>query len=323
MIQVENLTKHYGSIRAVDGLSFSVAKGRILGLLGPNGAGKTTTMKILTGHLPRDGGRVLIAGRDPETDPLALRSRLGYLPEHTPIYLEMFVDEYLDFAARIKNHSSITKAGRKAQVEKAVADCGLEPVFRRRIGNLSKGFRQRVGLAQALIGEPEILILDEPTIGLDPSQIVEIRDLIKSLAGDKTIILSTHILPEVSQTCDQVVIISGGRLVAQDTPLALTGDSAEGLVLEVEVSGNEEAIKAIMAGLTGVISTSDRLRPGLWRLKAEPGQDPRAGLVRELVTAGVEIRELRVIKRTLEQAFVSLITGDGQGVAAGKGGGHD
>lgn len=214
MIEVENLSKRYGDLVAVDGISFQIGEGEIVGFLGPNGAGKTTTMRMLTGYLPATGGTAKIAGFDIFTQSLEVRRRIGYLPEHPPVYADMTVGGYLDFVAKIKGVPSGQRSGRRDTV---LGQCGLEDVRGRVIGALSKGYRQRVGLAQALIHDPQVLVLDEPTIGLDPKQIIEIRTLVKGLGGKHTVILSTHILPEVSMTCERVVVIHKGRIVGDQS----------------------------------------------------------------------------------------------------------
>ena len=219
MIDVQHVTKRYGPLTAVDDLSFRVERGEILGFLGPNGAGKTTTMRILTGYLPATEGRVQVAGFDVFEQPTEAKRRTGYLPETPPLYPEMTVDEYLQFVARIKG---VPASDRQAQIDSAMERTSIADMSDRYCGRLSKGYRQRVGLAQAILHNPDVLILDEPTAGLDPRQIIETRKLITDLAGDHTIILSTHILPEVSQTCQRVVIINRGRVVAVDTPDNLT-----------------------------------------------------------------------------------------------------
>src|SRR5215469_15377501 len=233
MIKVEGLTKRYARTVAVDNISFSVEKGQIVGFLGPNGAGKTTTMRILTCFLPPSEGKANVAGFDVVESPMEVKRRIGYLPETPPVYPEMDVDEYLDFAGRLKGISS---ADIKRRVDDSVAKCALGDVRHKLIGKLSKGYRQRVGLAQAIIHNPDVLILDEPTSGLDPKQIIEIRDLLKSLAGEHTIILSTHILSEVEQSCEKVIIISQGKLVATDSVANLTNRlrGSEAVAIEVE-----------------------------------------------------------------------------------------
>jgi ABC-2 type transport system ATP-binding protein len=223
MLEVRNLTKRYGDIVAVDGVSFSAAQGQILGFLGPNGAGKTTTMRILTGFLPATSGTAKVAGFDVFTESAEVRRRIGYLPESPPLYSDMTTESYLRFVARIKG---MPRAAIEDGIDRAVRTCGLDDVRGRLLGHLSKGYRQRVGLAQALIHDPQVLVLDEPTIGLDPVQIREIRALIRRLAGERTVILSTHILPEVSQICEKVVIINAGRVVLEEDMAALTREAS-------------------------------------------------------------------------------------------------
>ncbi|MBI3768592.1 MAG: ABC transporter ATP-binding protein [Deltaproteobacteria bacterium] len=239
MLEVRNLTKRYGDIVAVRDVSFSAAQGQILGFLGPNGAGKTTTMRILTGFLPATSGTAKVAGFDVFTESAEVRRRIGYLPESPPLYGEMTTESYLRFVARIKG---MPKAAIEDAIERVVKLCGLEAVHDRLLGHLSKGFRQRVGLAQALIHDPPVLVLDEPTIGLDPRQIIEIRSLIGRLAGQRTVILSTHILPEVSQICEKVVIINEGRVVLEQDMAALTrGQSLEDIFLHAIAKESPEA----------------------------------------------------------------------------------
>jgi len=237
VIKVQRLTKHYGTITAIEDVSFEVAPGEITGFLGPNGAGKSTTMRILTGFAPASSGTAEVAGHEVHQSPLEVKRRIGYLPERVPLYEEMTVNAFLRYVAEVKG---VPRRRRSAEVDRARARCGLEEMGRRLIGHLSKGYRQRVGLAQALVGSPPVLILDEPTVGLDPRQIVEIREMIKGLGSDHTILLSTHILPEVSMLCDKVVIINDGRIVAQDRMEHLL--AAEGRTLEdafMEAIGTE------------------------------------------------------------------------------------
>ncbi|MCC6142328.1 MAG: ATP-binding cassette domain-containing protein [Candidatus Hydrogenedentes bacterium] len=242
MIQVDRLTKFYGPLAAIESISFAVEPGQIVGFLGPNGAGKSTTMRVLTGFMPASGGTAHVAGYDVHQDPLEVRRRVGYLPERVPLYEEMAVHAFLDHAAAIKG---VTRAGRKGEVERVLGRCGLEGMGRRPIRNLSKGYRQRVGLAHALIGSPPVLILDEPTVGLDPKQIVEIRAMIKSLAPEHTLLLSTHILPEVAMLCDRVVIIARGRVVVEDSMEALTGKAGGRSLEEVFIEAiSREAASA-------------------------------------------------------------------------------
>ncbi len=231
MIKVEGLTKRYGDVTAIEDLSFQVEKGEIVGFLGPNGAGKTTTMRIITGFLPSTDGTVRVSGHDIFEKPMEVKRRIGYLPEHPPVYADMTVAGYLKFVAKIKG---IPRSARADAIDRMVVNCGLKEVRKKIIGKLSKGYRQRVGLAQAMIHDPEVLILDEPTIGLDPKQIIEIRELVKSLAGEQTIILSTHILPEVTMICQRCLIIDRGRIVADDSLEALTAqESLESVFLKL------------------------------------------------------------------------------------------
>jgi ABC-2 type transport system ATP-binding protein len=239
MIEVHSLTKRYGDLTAISNVSFSAAPGQILGFLGPNGAGKTTTMRIITGFLPATEGSVKVAGYDIFEDSLEVRKRIGYLPEHPPLYSDMTVTAYLRFVARIKGMARNQVA---AALERAMERCGLSEVAHRVTGFLSKGFRQRLGLAQAIIHNPAILVLDEPTIGLDPKQIIEIRTLIKELAGEHTVVLSTHILPEVLQVCDKVVIINAGKVVVEDALVDLTKEQSLEEVFLRAIAQEEEAI---------------------------------------------------------------------------------
>jgi len=242
MIEVAELTKYFGPVPAIRGVSFNIDPGEIVGFLGPNGAGKSTTMRILTGFLPATSGTARVAGHEVHAEPLAVKRRVGYLPEHVPLYEAMLVGGFLLFIAEVKG---VAKRERMAEVERVCERCGLTHMLSRPIGHLSKGYRQRVGLAQALVGNPEVLILDEPTIGLDPGQIVEIRDMIQALKGDHTVMLSTHILPEVQMVCDRVIMINQGRVVAEDTVQNLTaggsGRSLEEMFIEVISKDGVEA----------------------------------------------------------------------------------
>jgi ABC-2 type transport system ATP-binding protein len=252
VIEVQHLTKQYGPVTAVSDVSFKVEKGEILGFLGPNGAGKTTTMRILTGYMPPTDGKAIVAGYDVMQQPIEAKRRTGYLPETPPLYPDMTVRDYLAFCARIKG---VPKADRKTRVATTMERVRVTDVANRHCAKLSKGYRQRVGLAQALLHNPDVLILDEPTAGLDPKQIIETRNLIKGLAGDHTIVLSTHILPEVSQTCNRVVIINRGRVVAVDTPENLTSRLGGSGALYVEVDGSSDA-DAVLKGVSGVTGVS-------------------------------------------------------------------
>ena len=318
MIEVQNLTKRYGRFTAVDDISFRVDKGEILGFLGPNGAGKTTTMRILTGYMPATSGKAAVAGFDVFDRPLDAKSRTGYLPETPPLYPEMTVREYLLFVARIKGVAS--KAVR-AQVDTAMEKTRVADVANRHCGKLSKGYRQRVGLAQAILHNPEVLILDEPTAGLDPKQIMETRDLIKSLAGSHTIVLSTHILPEVSQTCQRVVIINKGKVVAIDTPDNLVDrlQGAQTLYLQVDAAPGEDVAASLGAvpGVTGVTSTDTRETVTGFEIECQRGQDRRRELAQLVVSRGWGLLELRPTRLSLEEIFLQLTTEDT--VAADRG----
>jgi ABC-2 type transport system ATP-binding protein len=238
MIEVRGLIKRYGPVEAVRGISFEVAQGEIVGFLGPNGAGKTTTLRILTGYMPASEGTAIVAGHDVHREPLEVKRRVGYLPENVPLYGEMLVSSYLAYVAEVKR---VPKAGRKAEVERVLERCGLEAMGKRVIGHLSKGYRQRVGLAQALVGNPPVLILDEPTVGLDPKQIVSIRQMIRDLAREHTVLLSTHVLPEVSMLCRRVIILNRGRIAAQEDLANLAaGRTLEDLFLST-ISNESEA----------------------------------------------------------------------------------
>ena len=308
MIEVQHLTKRYGPFTAVDDVSFRVERGEILGFLGPNGAGKTTTMRVLTGYMPPTEGKAIVAGYDVFTQPIDAKRRTGYLPETPPLYPEMTVRDYLTFVAKIKG---VPRSERKARVETVMERTRVADMARRHCLKLSKGYRQRVGLAQAILHNPEVLILDEPTAGLDPKQIIETRELIKELAGDHTIILSTHILPEVSQTCQRVVIINKGRVVAIDTPDNLTARlrGSETMYLQVDTAGSDAtAALRRVAGVTRV-AESDR-RDGLvgYEIESQQGRDVRRDLARTVVTSGWGLLELRPMRMSLEEIFLSLTT---------------
>src|SRR5688500_13925190 len=309
MIEVLNLTKRYGRHTAVDGLCVRGETGEILGVLGPNGAGKTTTMRILTCHLPATEGTAKVAGFDVFDEPLEVKRRVGYLPETPPLYVDMTVLEFLDFCSKIKG---VPKAQRKSRLDDAIEKCKVGDVRDTIIGKLSKGYRQRVGLAQAILSNPDVLILDEPTAGLDPKQILETRQLIKSLGGEHTIILSTHILPEVSVTCGRVVIINKGRVVAEDTPDNLMHrlQGAEGL--RVEVRGEAPGLEAALSQLDGVRAVRSHPGTGATTLEveAEAGRDVRAEVARAVVGQGHDLLSLQQAGMSLEEIFLHLTTTD-------------
>jgi len=317
LIEVDGLTKYYGTQAAVDNVSFRAEKGEILGFLGPNGAGKTTTMRILTCYLPPTRGTARVAGYDILDDSFAVRSRIGYLPENVPLYGDLSVTAYLDFVGALKGMARSERVRRAGNV---MEQCGVVEVKNRPIGKLSRGYRQRVGLAQALLGDPEVLILDEPTVGLDPKQIVEIRNLIKSLAGERTIILSTHILPEVSLVCQRVVIINNGVLVTDDTPENLVGNVRRTSSVEVIARGDFERIRAALQNLHVVAEVRhiDTLPEDVVRLVVDPqgDADVREAVSARLVSEGFGVLGLRSQALSLEDIFVELVTEErSEGVA--------
>lgn len=310
MIKVEGLTKRYNRFTAVQGIDFEVARGRIVGFLGPNGAGKTTTMRILTCFLPPTSGTASVAGYDVLKQPMEVKRRIGYLPETPPVYPEMEVHEYLAFVGRLKG---IPAADLPRRVNEVAERCNVADVRNKLIAKLSKGYRQRVGLAQAIIHNPDVLILDEPTAGLDPKQIHETRDLIRSLAGEHTIILSTHILPEVEQTCDEVVIISKGRVVARDSVRNLTSRLRGQEAIAVDVRPREgqdpAALESALRAVAGVTQVERRqARPALlqYEIESAPGQHIRADVARAVVREGWDLEELRPVAVSLEEIFLEL-----------------
>ncbi len=306
MIEVQNLTKRYGRVTAVDDISFRVERGEILGFLGPNGAGKTTTMRILTGYMPATEGKAFVAGFDVFEQPIDAKRRTGYLPETPPLYPDMTVLEYLAFVAKIKG---VPPADQKQRVRAVMERTHVADMANRMCSKLSKGYKQRVGLAQALIHNPDVLILDEPTAGLDPKQINETRMLIKELAGDHTIVLSTHILPEVSQTCQRVVIINKGKVVAVDTPGNLT-DRLKGsstMYIQVDANGSDaSAVLNSVAGVTRVVESDRRDSLVGYEVMSESGRDVRRELANTVVTRGWGLVELRPARVSLEEVFIAL-----------------
>ncbi len=308
MIEVEHLTKVYSGRKAVDDVSFRVEKGEILGFLGPNGAGKTTTMRILTCYMPASEGTARVAGFDVFDESLEVRKRIGYLPENPPLYHEMTVASYLHFVARIKG---VQSARRKQQVDEIMEKCSIGDVRNRVIAKLSKGYKQRVGVAQALLGNPEVLILDEPTIGLDPKQIFEIRTLIKGLAGSHTVILSTHILPEVSMTCNRVVIINKGKVVAMDTPQGLTNQSKGAERVALIVEGPRQEVQDKLQSIEGVLSVNAEGgdgQPAGFMVECKLNTDLRRTLASAVVSQGWGLLELRGVSLSLEDVFINLVT---------------
>ena len=303
MIAVDGITKYYGPKLAIDGISFEVKQGEILGFLGPNGAGKSTTMKIITAFMPPTTGRVTVMGYDTVDDSLEVRKRTGYLPENNPLYTDMKVESFLRFVASAKN---VKRKSIKASVDNVIMECGLEEVRGRIISRLSRGYRQRVGLAQALINDPPVLILDEPTIGLDPRQIYEIRQLIKDLSGSRSIILSSHILPEVSQLCDRVAIINRGKIVAIDTPSNLTAQLSDHRIIELLVGERMDDALDLVKGIEGVVNVS-RLNSHIV-IETSRDMDIRPVIARKIVEAGIPLMELHAKEMSLEDIFMELVT---------------
>ncbi len=324
MIEVQNLTKRYDTKTAIANVTFSVGQGEVLGFLGPNGAGKTTTMRAITGYLPATEGRITVDDFDVFEEPLQARRLIGYLPEHPPLYLEMTVAGYLRFVAKIKG---VPRRELNDEIARVMDKVNILDVEDRIIGRLSKGYRQRVGLAQALLKDPPILILDEPTIGLDPKQIHEVRELIKEWSGRHTVILSTHILPEVEQVCSRVVIIDKGRIVAVDTPANLVSQLKGTERIVVEVAGPEEEVLSGLGAVPGVLK-ADRLNTqnGRMRIEVESdmGEDLRPSLAKMIVQSGWGLFEMQSSRMSLEDVFLKLTTDDEESSeAAGEAGFED
>ncbi|MBI2954494.1 MAG: ABC transporter ATP-binding protein [Chloroflexi bacterium] len=307
MINVQKLTKYYGERAAISDISFDVHTGEILGFLGPNGAGKTTTMRILAGFMPADKGTAKVAGFDVMTQSLEARRNVGYLPEMVPLYPDITVADYLDFMARLRGVSGKRKAARTAEVMEV---CHIRDVADKHIGKLSKGYKQRVGLAQALIHDPKVLILDEPTTGLDPKQINETRQTIKRLGGDHTVILSTHILPEVSMTCNRVVIISEGKVAAVDTPENLTRRLTGSERIEMEIRGQKGSVTNCLRAVDGVVGVEINEQNGRQRylVECKSGVDIRAQLAAAVVRGNFELLQLNTVGMSLEEIFLKLTT---------------
>lgn len=330
MIRVENITKEYGDFRAVDSLSFEVIAGEVLGFLGPNGAGKTTTMRILTCFFAPTSGQASVAGFDVVNEPDEVRRVIGYMPEGVPLYREMQVTDYLDFVAHAKGHDS---TARKTYVNSAIEETGLGDVRRKLIGHLSKGYRQRVGLAQAILGEPKVLILDEPTAGLDPRQIYEVRALIKSMAGRRTVILSTHILPEVQMTCSRVLIINRGKIAASGTPEKLTTRMQNRFQTVARIFGPTDQVVQALEKLPGVVSVTyhtiknanEAFVRGLGSDAPEyeivsgiEAPDVRPAVAELTASKGWKLVELRQVVLTLEDIFLKIIAGEMDNGVDGK-----
>ena len=312
MISVAGVSKRFGGTLAVDDVSFEVARGEILGLLGPNGAGKTTTMRILSCFLSADTGSAKVAGFDIAAEPLEVRRRLGYLPENNPLYFDMTVAEYLSLVADVRG---VPRADKTRLTGRAVEGCGLGPVRGRIIGQLSKGYRQRVGLAGALLHDPAVLILDEPTVGLDPTQIIEIRELIRGIGSEKTVLLSSHILPEVEATCQRVLIFNEGHLVGQGTPAELAAQARGSEFVDLAVRGPRDQIAREIAAVPGVVECVDAGEEAgvpRFRVRCEVGADPREELAAAIARRGWGLRELHAERLSLEDVFIKLTGGEGK-----------
>ncbi|MBL1174194.1 ABC transporter ATP-binding protein [Pantanalinema sp. GBBB05] len=310
MIDVEHLSKRYGATAAIEDVTFQVAPGEILGFLGPNGAGKTTTMRILAGYLPASAGTARVAGYEVHEQSMAVRQRIGYLPENPPLYPEMTVAGFLNFVAQIKG---VNAGDRPQRIQSAIDRCGLTEKRQSLIRKLSKGYRQRVGIAQAIVHDPPVIILDEPTVGLDPRQIIEVRNLIKQLAGNHTVILSTHILPEVSMTCSRVAIINQGRIVATNTPDSLTHQLTQGSGYELEVEGDWDTIQRSLQSLTGVrsvVAVPTDLPEHHYKVRVAAADVSLSGraLANAIVAADLGLHELRRVQASLEEVFLQLTT---------------
>jgi len=306
MIQVRQLTKWYGPILALDGIDLDVPAGRIVGFLGPNGAGKTTAIRILTGYMPPSAGRATINGHDVISDSLAVRGSIGYLPENTPLYPEMRTREQLHYFGRLHG---LSRADRRRRINELTDRCGLQHIVDRPIGQLSKGNRQRVGLAQALLHDPPVLILDEPTVGLDPAQITAVRGLIRELAGEKTILLSTHILPEAEKTCQEMVIIADGRIIASGTPAELTAQARSGAAVLAEVKAGPDDVRQAINALPGVRQVEVEQRDGWSVASITPAADAgdiRATVAELFMNKQWLCRDLRHEIASLEELFIQV-----------------
>ncbi len=315
MIEVQNLTKYYGSVVGVKDLSFTVQKGEIVGFLGPNGAGKSTTMNIITGYIPPTEGTVKVCGYDIMEEPIEVKKRIGYLPELPPLYFDMTVTDYLNFVSELKKANKKT---RESQISDIMEMVGITEVKERLIKNLSKGYKQRVGLAQALIGKPEVLVLDEPTIGLDPKQIIEIRKLIKALGKEHTVILSSHILSEVSAICERIIIIHKGEIAAVDTPDNLSKNFGKITKIQTTISGPKNPVLGYIKEIYGVKyvnSIGEKEKDVVtYVIESDKDVDVRRPLFFAMAKAGYPIIELKSMGMTLEEVFLQVVTEDGKEV---------
>lgn len=314
MITAEKLTKYYGQKCALDDISFEVAKGEIVGLLGPNAAGKTTTMRILTGFFPPTSGKAIIDGEDVSGDSVLLRKKIGYLPESVPLYYDMTISDFLNFSADAK---SIPRLKKKERISKVMEQCNLTSESDKVIGSLSKGYKQRVGIAQAIINEPSVLVLDEPTVGLDPNQVVEIRDIIKNLAGNSTVIFSSHILEEVAKTCNRVIIMNKGKILAIDSPQNLSSEIESQDRLYLEISGDRDKIKSLILEHKGIISAQEAKCDieGLvaFNIIADKNPELRKELAKKIIENKFDLYQMRLDKLTLEEIFTKIILKGGIG----------
>jgi len=317
MVQFENISKHYGSVKALDAVSFEIRQGEILGLLGPNGAGKTTAMRILTGFFPPTRGRVWIKGRELFKDPTRMKRSIGYLPEAVSLYQDMQVQEFLSFVAALRH---VPKKLRKKEIDDKLSRCGLWEVKNRLIKKLSKGFRQRVGIAQALIGDPDVLVLDEPTSSLDPKQIIEIRTLIRELGRERTLILSTHILPEVSMVCDRVIVINKGKVIASGTADELEVKVQDRFEINVVMGDRDKKPEALrlletVAEIENVTVLEEHQDQVSLALKVVKGRDVRSQISRLFVENQIPLLEMRSSRLSLEEIFLKLVTNENQKAA--------
>jgi ABC-2 type transport system ATP-binding protein len=309
MILAKELTKYYGLKPAIQDVSFEIDTGEIVGFLGPNGAGKTTILRIMTCFMQPTSGSILVDGLNGRTHSVEVRKRIGFLPETVPLYTELSVKSFLAFSGSIKGLSGQRLSG---EVDRVIHQCGLAEQKRRLIKYLSKGLKQRVGLAQALLNNPPILILDEPTTGLDPAQIVEVRNLIKELGGERTVLLSTHILPEVSQVCQRVIIVNQGRVVAEDTPKNLTDQIQKGLRTALSVDGPADEVKAKLESLPGITMVSASQDEGEFVVESTPDEKLRPLLAKTIVESGWGLKEMKSVDLSLEEVFVHLVTEEGK-----------
>jgi ABC-2 type transport system ATP-binding protein len=309
MIELKNVTKKFGNTPVVDGISFEVKKGEIIGFLGPNGAGKTTTMRMITGFFPPTSGAIKVAGFDTAEKPLEAKAKIGYMPENVPLYKELDVHSYLRFVAEVKG---VPKGKIESSITKAMEESGITGVRDKVIGKLSKGFRQRVGIAQAIINDPEVLILDEPTVGLDPKQIKEIRELIKKMKGDRTIILSTHILPEVSMTCDKVIVINQGKIIAEGDVETLTRGTGSASRIYVEVDAPKDRFISEMKKIRSVsdVTVVEKSEGGVsaFNIDMEEGKNAAKDIVAKIAKNDWELLEFKKPQATLEEVFLKLVT---------------